>query len=43
MGLNKNTVKIYKQPSKLARDDTYDDGLEQSMTDADDFYYRWVK
>ena len=37
MGLNKNTVKIYKQPSKLARDDTYDDGLEQSMTDADDF------
>ena len=39
MGLNKklNTVKIYKQPSKLSRDDTYDDGLEQSMTDADDF------
>ena len=39
MGLNKklNTVKIYKQPSKLSRDDTYDDGLEQSMTDADKF------
>ena len=32
-----NAPKIYKQPSKLARDDTYDDGLEQSMTDADDF------
>ena len=29
--------KIYKQPSKLSRDDTYDDGLEQSMTDADKF------
>ena len=39
MGLNKklNTVKIYKQPSKEARDDTYEDGLEQAMTDADDF------
>ena len=39
MGLNKklNTVKIYKQPSKEARDDTYEDGLEQSMTDADKF------
>ena len=30
-------AKIYKQPSKVAKDDSYDDGLEQSMTDADDF------
>ena len=39
MGLNKNLnrVKLYKQPLKVARDDTYDDGLEQAMTDADDF------
>ncbi len=30
-------AKIYKQPTKQAKDDSYDDGLEQSMTDADEF------